>query len=87
MGARTQVGLAVMAGSLVKPIKNQAQWRPVLGRLQLLADLVPQFGISKTGAGFPLDSLMGFVNAAFQSPNGERAMERAMQRAVERASA
>ena len=68
----TQVGLAVIAPPTLKPVKNQAAWRPVLGRLHLLLDFVPKFGVSKTpGHGFPLEALMSFVNAAFGSTNGE----------------
>ena len=58
---------------LVKPMKNQAAWRPVLGRLKLLAALIPILGVSKgqAGDGVPGDALMKFVGAAFSSPNAD----------------
>ncbi|PNW77316.1 hypothetical protein CHLRE_10g431150v5 [Chlamydomonas reinhardtii] len=55
----------------VKPIKNQTAWRPVLGILQLLRDLVPLVGVSKAGDGFDLAELMEFVGKAYNSPNAD----------------
>eukprot|EP00195_Chlamydomonas_chlamydogama_P012277 CAMPEP_0202901254 /NCGR_PEP_ID=MMETSP1392-20130828/14151_1 /ASSEMBLY_ACC=CAM_ASM_000868 /TAXON_ID=225041 /ORGANISM="Chlamydomonas chlamydogama, Strain SAG 11-48b" /LENGTH=824 /DNA_ID=CAMNT_0049587793 /DNA_START=202 /DNA_END=2677 /DNA_ORIENTATION=+ len=55
----------------VKPIKNQNAWRPVLGILGMLQDLVPLLGISKTGDGFELAELMDFVGKAYNSPNAD----------------
>jgi hypothetical protein len=38
----------MIAPPTLKAVKNQAAWRPVLGRLHLLLDFVPKFGVSKT---------------------------------------
>ena len=61
---------------VLKPMKNQAAWRPVLGRLKLLAALIPLMGIQNakgTGAneGVPGEPLMKFVGAAFGSANAD----------------
>ncbi|GFR45564.1 hypothetical protein Agub_g6958 [Astrephomene gubernaculifera] len=63
--------LAAHTSIFVRPIKNQSAWRPVLGILQLLRDLVPQVGISRNGDGFELNELMEFVGRAFNSPNAD----------------
>ncbi|KXZ41368.1 hypothetical protein GPECTOR_518g498 [Gonium pectorale] len=65
------VALAAHTGIFVKPIKNQSAWRPVLGILQLLRDLVPLMGISSTGEGFELNALMEFVGKAYNSANAD----------------
>mmetsp|Transcript_16128 Transcript_16128/g.44039 ORF Transcript_16128/g.44039 Transcript_16128/m.44039 type:complete len:886 (+) Transcript_16128:261-2918(+) len=60
---------------IMKPIKNQNAWRPILGVLTLLQDLVPLLGISKNGEGFDLAELMEFLSKPYNSANGEvRAM-------------
>ncbi|GLC37245.1 hypothetical protein PLESTB_001144100 [Pleodorina starrii] len=63
--------LASHVGVFVKPVKNQSAWRPVLGILQLLRDLVPLVGISRAGEGFDLGELMDFVGKAYNSPNAD----------------
>ncbi|EFJ48806.1 hypothetical protein VOLCADRAFT_104552 [Volvox carteri f. nagariensis] len=63
--------LASHTGIFVKPVKNQSAWRPVLGILQLLRDLVPLVGISRSGDGFELGELMDFVGKAYNSPNAD----------------
>jgi len=55
----------------VKPIKNQNAWRPVLGILALLQELVPLLGIGKQGDGFDLGEVMEFVGKAYNSPNAD----------------
>ena len=66
----------VLAASLVKPIKRQSQWKPILSRLNLLNELLPKFGLyeHKTDKGdyshgFTVDAVMNFVNPAFSSAN------------------
>lgn len=57
-----------------RPIKNQAAWKPVLGRLRLLDLLLPRLGVSKSGggdSGFSPEPLMGFVSAALANANAE----------------
>ncbi|GIL71611.1 hypothetical protein Vretimale_933 [Volvox reticuliferus] len=63
--------LASHTNIFLKPVKNQSAWRPVLGILQLLRDLVPLVGISRTGSGFELGELMDFVGKAYNSPNAD----------------
>ena len=57
----------------MKPVKNQSAWRPVLARLQLLQELIPQFDVARGGApeGFQLEPLMRFIGQAFTSANAE----------------
>ena len=66
----------VLAASLVKPIKRQSQWKPILSRLNLMIELLPKFGLSQHKAdkgdhshGFTVHSVMNFVNPAFSSAN------------------
>jgi hypothetical protein len=51
---------------------GQGIWRPVLGRLHLLLNAIPLFGIQHPGcSGFSSEDLMTFVSQAFNSPNGD----------------
>lgn len=51
---------------------DQGVWRPVLGRLQLLLNAIPLFGIQPPDrSGFSSEDLMTFVSQAFNSPNGD----------------
>ena len=66
----------VLAASLVKPIKRQSQWKPILSRLNLLNELLPKFGLSQHKSdkgdyshGFTVDAVMNFVNPALSSAN------------------
>ncbi|GAX83266.1 hypothetical protein CEUSTIGMA_g10692.t1 [Chlamydomonas eustigma] len=53
-------------------VKNQSAWRPVLGILTILQDLVPVLGVGKAGGGgFELPELMEWVGKCFSSANGE----------------
>ena len=57
-------------GLFTSPVKKQSAWRPVLGRLELVSDLVEVIGVGKGGsAGFDVDQLMSFVARAYTSPN------------------
>ncbi len=60
--------------SACRPIKNQAAWKPVLGRLRLLEALLPRLGLARGGegaSGFALDPLMKFVLSALGNANAE----------------
>lgn len=66
----------VLAASLVKPIKKQSQWKPILSRLNLLVEILPKFSLSQHRSdkgdysqGFTVDGVMTFVNPAFSSAN------------------
>ena len=58
---------------LLKPVKNQSAWRPVLGVLEVLLELIPKQGIAKAGkgGGFDLPSLMEWLGKAFGSANAD----------------
>ncbi|KAG2484841.1 hypothetical protein HYH03_016407 [Edaphochlamys debaryana] len=56
---------------IVKPIKNQSAWRPVLGVLGVLRDLLPLVGISRNNDGFDLAEVMDFVGKAYNSQNAD----------------
>lgn len=67
-----EAALASHTGAFVRPIKNQAAWKPVLGRLRLLDMLLPRLGISRgSDSGFQPEPLMGFVSAALSNANAE----------------
>ena len=69
---RREVNMGGMLPAFSRPVKNQNAWRPVFGRLQLVASLIPLFGVSKGGeAGFQLEPLMKFIGSAFGSANAE----------------
>lgn len=63
----------MIAGHALKmlPAKQKQAWRPILGRLQLLTDLVSNYGVGSTG--LSADSCMNYAKslAAFSHSNGE----------------
>lgn len=73
MAGVRQLNMGNQMPLMLKPMKNQAAWRPILGRLKLLAALIPILGIAKPGSfdGVPGEPLMKFVGAAFSSPNAD----------------
>lgn len=44
-----QLNMSNQMPLVLKPQKNQSAWRPVLGRLKLLAAVIPLLGIAKAG--------------------------------------
>ena len=54
---------------LLKPLKNQAAWKPVLARLKLLQSLAPVLGVGAKG--LPPEGIMKFVGAAMASANAD----------------
>jgi centrosomal protein CEP104 len=54
------------------PAKQKTAWRPILGRLQLLKDLVTTHGVGSS-SGLSAENVMGFVKSlnAFSHSNGE----------------
>lgn len=58
-----------MTHVLLKPVRNQNAFRPVLGMLLLLVELVPIVGLAADG--FDLAELMDYVGKAFNSPNAD----------------
>ncbi|MEW5298759.1 MAG: hypothetical protein WDW36_001843 [Sanguina aurantia] len=71
LAGHKDAGLRNHTNIFCKPIKNQSAWRPVLGILQVLQELVPMVGISKAGDAFDLHELMDFVGRAYGSANAE----------------
>eukprot|EP00798_Chlamydomonas_sp_ICE-L_P028475 gene28475-31625_t len=73
MAGLKDAGLAHSTHQFVKPIKNQNAWKPVLGILNLLQELVPLLGVAKAGGGegFDLTEVMEFVGKAYNSANGD----------------
>lgn len=51
---------------------RQTAWRPLLARLQLLAALLPIWGVAgSSGEGLPLEGLMKLAGAAFGHANAD----------------
>jgi hypothetical protein len=68
-----------VAHQLLKPLKSQSAWRPVLSRLQIIIQLLQDSGMTAE-SGFTVDSVMTFCVASFDSANGQVAS--CMRRAV-----
>eukprot|EP00210_Caulerpa_lentillifera_P001747 g1677.t1 len=65
-------GVKHMTDQFLRPPKKQSAWRPLLGRLELISDLIDVIGIGKgTTGGFEIEQLMPFVSKGFLSPNAE----------------
>lgn len=56
--ARTpQIGLASQNHLLLKPLKNQTAWKPVLARLKLLTALLPIMDLAGPGSRHALSQM------------------------------
>ncbi len=62
--------LTAVAHHLLKPLKSQSAWRPVLSRLQIIIQLLQDNGMTPE-SGFSVDSVMTFCVASFDSANGQ----------------
>lgn len=76
IAASSSIGPAVVAAHGLKSLnaKQKTAWRPLMSRLQLLADLVNRFGVGAgSTSGLAVDSVMGFPKTygAFSHSNGE----------------
>ncbi|GAQ85746.1 Galactose-binding domain-like [Klebsormidium nitens] len=72
LAERKEVGPAAVVGPLLRPVKSQAQWKMVLGRLTLQQAFLQTYGLSPSSkSGLPVDQLMKFVCDSFASANGE----------------
>ncbi|CAM6084497.1 unnamed protein product [Calypogeia fissa] len=72
MASKKELGLDVVAKPLLRPAKNQAIWKPVLGRLNWLLVAIPAFGVQpQSRQGFSSETLMSYVSHAINNPNGE----------------
>jgi centrosomal protein CEP104 len=76
MAACPLIGPGTVASHGIASIPKSA-WRPILGRLQLLADLVTAYGLGHKGGhdgtGLTVEAVMQFIksNGAFAHSNGE----------------
>jgi len=70
LAANKSVGCATVAHQLLKPLKSQSAWRPVLSRLQIIIQLLQDSGMTAE-SGFTVDSVMTFCVASFDSANGQ----------------
>lgn len=65
-------GMKSLTTQFLTPPKKQTAWRPLLGRLEVITELVDVLGIGKgNSGGFEVDQLMPFVAKGFLSPNAE----------------
>lgn len=68
------VGCALVSNHMLRalPAKQKSAWRPILGRLQLLRDLVEQHGVGSS-SGLSAENVLNFVKSlgAFSHSNGE----------------
>ena len=62
--------LTAVAHQLLKPLKSQSAWRPVLSRLQIIIQLLQDNGMTPE-SGFSVDSVMTFCVSSFDSANGQ----------------
>mmetsp|Transcript_24759 Transcript_24759/g.41875 ORF Transcript_24759/g.41875 Transcript_24759/m.41875 type:complete len:844 (+) Transcript_24759:164-2695(+) len=74
MSKAPSIGCHIIATHMLKPLpaKQKTAWRPILGRLQLLKDLVDIHGVGSS-SGLTPENVMNFVKNlnAFSHSNGE----------------
>lgn len=58
---------------LIKPPKNPSQWKPLLARLQLLAEIFSKFGVAQGGGGkgLPVEAVMPLLLKSMENANGD----------------
>ena len=76
MAKSSSIGSAILSTQALKPfpLKQKNLWRPLLGRLQLIYDLVSQYGVDDTqSSGLTVEKVMNFMKSlhAFAHQNGE----------------
>lgn len=89
LAASSSVGPSVVSSQALKalPAKQKTAWRPIMARIQLLTDLISQYGVGHSG--ISVDSAMNYVKnlGAFAHSNAEvrdaaKAMTVALQKVV-----
>jgi len=74
LAASANIGPAVVGAHALRTLasKQKTQWRPVVARLQLLTDLINQYGLGNS-SGIMMDNVMNFSksNGCFTHSNGE----------------
>eukprot|EP01025_Chloroclados_australasicus_P048856 TRINITY_DN5544_c0_g1_i5.p1 TRINITY_DN5544_c0_g1~~TRINITY_DN5544_c0_g1_i5.p1 ORF type:complete len:438 (+),score=74.75 TRINITY_DN5544_c0_g1_i5:194-1315(+) len=58
-----------MMPQLLKPVKLQTAWRPMLARLEVFECLLDNIQVTTNDEGFPVELFMKFLGTAFTSPN------------------
>lgn len=66
-------GVNILANALCKPVQKLNLWRVLTGRLTLLLELVPTYGLDapEKENSFALEQVMKFATKCFDSANGE----------------
>ena len=66
-------GVSILANALCKPVQKLSVWRVLTGRLTLLIELVPTYGLDapEKENSFALEQVMKFATKCFDSANGE----------------
>jgi centrosomal protein CEP104 len=70
LAAHAAVGLGLVASTLLKPQKNSAAVRPIIGRLTVLDALVAAFGAGGS-TGLQVETAMQHIGKCLDSANGE----------------
>ena len=70
LAAHAAVGLGIVASTLLKPQKNSAAVRPIIGRLTVLDSLVAAFGAGGS-TGLQVEAAMQLIGKCLDSANGE----------------
>jgi centrosomal protein CEP104 len=74
LASSTNIGPAVVGAHALRTLtaKQKSGWRPIVARLQLLTDLINQYGLG-SNSGIMAASVMGFAqsNTCFTHSNGE----------------
>ena len=70
LASHAAVGLGIVANTLLKPQKNSAAVRPIIGRLTVLDSLVASFGAGGS-TGLQVEAAMQLIGKCLDSANGE----------------
>ena len=74
LAASANIGPAVVGAHALRTLasKQKTQWKPIVSRLQLLTDLINQYGLGNT-SGIMMENVMNFSksNGCFTHSNGE----------------
>jgi len=66
-------GVSILAHALCKPVQKLSLWRVLTGRLTLMVELIPTYGLDapRKDESFALEHVMKFASRCFDSANGE----------------
>ena len=75
LASSANIGPAVVGAHALRPLtaKQKAAWRPTVARLQILTELINQYGLGNSSSGIMAPAVMKFVqdNGCFTHSNGE----------------